>query len=69
MILRVNDTDYANISMTLDVNYELKYINVIVKATNKVTHKATMKVFHANEFDQALAYYAKCEEFLCGGWA
>lgn len=69
MILKVNDNDYANVSMQLDINCELKYINVIVKATNKVTHKVTMKTFYANEFDHALTYYAKCEEFLCGGWA
>lgn len=66
MILKVNDTDYANVRMTLDINYDLKYIEVIVSATNKVTHKVNTKVFRANEFDRALAYYNHCKAFMCG---
>ena len=66
MILKVRDEEDFNLSMKLDIYYDLEYIEVIVKVWNKKAHKTIMKTFNANHFSEALAYYRRQEEFLFG---
>lgn len=67
MILKVIDEEDFNLSMALDINYELEYIEVIVKAQNKKRHTVEMKTFKAAQFSEALAYFDRQERFLFGG--
>ena len=53
MILKVRDEQDFNISMNLNINYELEYIE-------------QTKTFAASRFSEALAYYRQQETFLFG---
>lgn len=65
MILKVNDTHDFNISMHLNINYDLEYIELTVNTWNKANHTTQTKRFAASEFSQALAYYNQQEKMFC----
>ena len=64
MILKVNDTDYAQISMELSVDFNHADLTIWVKYWNKLTHKRGSKPFKGNELAAAKTYYAQLESLL-----
>ena len=66
MILKVRDENGFNISMNLNINYELEYIELTVNVWNKKAHTKQTKTFSASRFSEALAYYRQQETFLFG---
>ena len=66
MILKVRDEQDFNISMNLNINYELEYIELTVNVWNKKAHTQQTKTFTASRFSEALAYYRQKETFLFG---
>ena len=66
MILKVRDEQDFNISMNLNINYELEYIELTVNVWNKKAHTQQTKTFTASRFSEALAYYRQQETFLFG---
>ena len=79
MILKVRDENGFNISLNLNINYELEYIELTVNVRNKKAHTKQTKTFSASRFSEALAITAnrKCscsatrrwddeERVLCG---
>lgn len=69
MILKVRDEGGFNLSMRLNINYDLEYIEVTVCAQNKKAHTAITRTFNAmnaNNFRDALAYFRQEEAFLFG---
>lgn len=64
MILKVNDTSDFNISLNLNINYDLEYIELTVCTRYKKKHTAQTKRFTANEFSQALAYFKQQEKMF-----
>lgn len=66
MILKVRDEQDFNISMKLNINYELEYIELTVNVWNKKAHTRQTKTFTANHFAEAIAYYRQQEAFLFG---
>lgn len=65
MILKVNDTPDFNVTLNLNINYDLEYIEFTVNAWNKKKHTKLTKQFPASDFSQALAYF-KQQESLFG---
>lgn len=66
MILKVRDEQDFNISMNLNINYELEYIELTVNVWNKKAHTQQTKTFTASRLSEALAYYRQQETFLFG---
>lgn len=66
MILKVRDENGFNISMRLNINYDLEYIELSVNIWNKKAHTKQTKTFTASHFSEALAYYRRQEAFLFG---
>ena len=66
MILKVNDTKDFNISMNLNINYDLRFIEVTVATWNKNKNTMQKKCFPAKDFSEALSYYELQEHFLFG---
>lgn len=66
MILKVRDEGDFNLSMRLNINYDMKYIEVTVYVQNKRAHTAITKNFDANKFSEALRYFEQQEAFLFG---
>lgn len=66
MQLKVCDIDTFNVSMCLNVNYDLEYIDVTVSSWNKVAHTRETKQFKAAEFSDALKYFDRQTKFLIG---
>lgn len=66
MILAVRDERDLNLSMNLDINYELERIEVVVAAWDKAAHTVDTKRFEASEFAAARAYFRQQESFLFG---
>lgn len=64
MILQVNNTSMFNLSMRLNINYELRYIEVTVSLWNKAKHTTQTKTFPAAEFDKAIDYYNQQEKMF-----
>jgi hypothetical protein len=64
MILKVNNTDLFNLSMELEILYDLEQINICVKLWNKTTHKTKTKFFPAADFSAALKHYNEQEKFF-----
>lgn len=64
MTLKANDTELFNLSMTLEILYEIEEINICVKLWNKTTHKIMTKFFKAGDFSAALKYYDSQEKFF-----
>ena len=67
MILKVRDEHGFNISMRLNVNYDLEYIELTVNVRNDRVNTMQTKTFAASQFSEALAYYRRQEAFLFGG--
>ena len=65
MILRVNDTPKVNVSMSLSINYELEYIEIVVSVHNKEKGTIRTKTFPAAKFSEALAYMKNEERMWC----
>ena len=61
MTLKVNDTPEFNLSLNLNVNYDLEYIELTVNFWNKQKHTTQTKQFPASEFAAALACYKQYE--------
>ncbi len=66
MTLKVRDEQEFNLSMNLNINYDLEYIEVTVTSWNKKAHTVVTKQFGAADFPAALAYYRNQEAFLLG---
>ncbi len=64
MTMRTNDNDFFNLTMSIEILYELEQINICVKLWNKTTHKIEKKFFPAADFSSALKYYKRCERFF-----
>ena len=52
--------------MKLNVNYDLRVIEVTVTAWNKKQNTMQTKCFPAKDFSEALSYYELQEHFLLG---
>lgn len=66
MILKVRDENGFNISMRLNINYDLEYIELTVNVRNDRANTMQTKTFSASRFSEALAYYRQQEAFLFG---
>ena len=66
MQLKVNDTADFNIALTLNISYELKYIETTVSVWNKKANTVKTKTFPAQSFAEALDYFDRQERFLIG---
>ena len=66
MILKVRDEGDFNLSMRLNIYYDLECIEVTVYVQNKRAHTAITKTFNANNFSDALRYFERQEAFLFG---
>ena len=64
MILKTNNNENFNLSIKLDINYDLKYIDILVILDNLQNNKRQTRVFHGNEFDEALKQYKLWETFI-----
>ena len=65
MILTVRDERDLNLSMKLDINYELERIEVVA-VWDKAAHTVDTKRFEASEFAAARAYFRQQEASLFG---
>ena len=65
MTLRVNDTPDFNVSLNLNINYDLEYIELTVNTWNKKKHAKQTKQVPASDFSQALAYYKQQQTMFC----
>ena len=66
MILKVRDEGDFNLSMRLNINYDMEYIEVTVYVQNKRAHTAITKTYKADDFREALRYFEQKEAFLFG---
>lgn len=66
MILAVRDEQNCNLSMKLDIDYELERIEVVITVWDKAAHTVDTKRFEASEFATALAYFRQQALFLFG---
>lgn len=66
MILKVRDEGDFNLSMTLNINYDMEYIEITVHVWNKKAHTTIAKTFKADRFSEALRYFEQQEAFLLG---
>lgn len=62
MILKVNDTEKFNISMTLHVDWEDKKINIHIKNYNKQAGVVHSYEYPADAFDKAIAKFDEIEK-------
>lgn len=64
MTLKANNTDLFNLSMNLNINYDLEYIEITVSFWDKEKHTITTKTFPASDFSAALKRYNEIEKFF-----
>lgn len=64
MVLRTINNENFNLSIKLDINYKLEYIDILVILDNLQNNKRQMKLFHGNEFKEALNQYKLWENFI-----
>lgn len=64
MILKVNDNANFNLSLKLNINYDMGYVEFCVILCNKINNRKQMKVFDANEFHHALNHYEQQEKMF-----
>ena len=64
MILKCNDTKQFNITMNLNINWDLESMGITVTVWNKTAHTRVTKQFAANELDKANAFFKEQEYFL-----
>ena len=66
MILKARDEGDFNLSMRLNINYDMEYIEITVHVWNKKAHTTIAKTFKADRFSEALRYFEQQEAFLLG---
>lgn len=64
MTLKVNSNPNFILSLKLNIDYELKNIDILVILDNIKNNKRDMKTFKGNELDKALQQYNHYEEFI-----
>ena len=64
MTIKTKNNDNFTLSMKLDINYDLGYIDILVILFNRGNMKKDMRLFHGNEFDKALQQYKLWEQFI-----
>lgn len=64
MPLRSHHNDFYSLTMRLNVNDKLEYIEITVSFTNKANGKQKTKQFAASEFPKAIAYYNEIENIM-----
>lgn len=64
MTLKCNDTEQFNISMNLNINWDLDSMGITVTVWNKDAHTRITKQFAANELGKANAFFKEQEYFL-----
>jgi hypothetical protein len=64
MILKTNSNPNFILSLQLNIDYDLKNIDILVILDNIKNHKREMQVFRGNELEKALQQYNHYEEFI-----
>lgn len=64
MILKTNSNPNFILSLKLNIDYDLKNIDILVILDNIKNHKREMQVFKGNELEQALQQYNHYETFI-----
>ena len=64
MILKTKNNDNFKLTMKLEINYNLEYIEILVILDNLQNNKRQMKIFKANDFKDALSQYKQWELFI-----
>lgn len=64
MILKTNTNDRFTLTMILNINYDLAYIEITVCLHNYIKHTCQTKRFPASKFDEALRYYKQQEDMF-----
>lgn len=64
MILKTNSNPNFILSLKLNIDYDLKDIDILVILDNIKNHKRKMHVFRGNELEKALQQYDHYEEFI-----
>ena len=64
MILKVNDNANFNLSLKLNINYDMGYVEFYVILYNKNNKRKQMQVFDADKFDRALKHYEQQEKMF-----
>ena len=64
MTLKQINNDNFKLSMKLDINYDLEYIEILVILDNLVNNKRQMRLFHGNKFKEAMSQYKHWETFI-----
>lgn len=57
MTLKTHDSPFFNLSMVLNINYDLKYIEITVNLKDKKKHTTHTHAFPAADFSAALQTY------------
>lgn len=66
MLIRMCNTDDFSVTLALDIDDGAELINLIVKTVwHGKNRTIDFKVFGANEYKEALAYYKKQERMFC----
>lgn len=63
MILKCNDTKQFNITMNLNINWDLEYMEITASVWNKVAHTMVTKQFAANELDKVNQFFKTQKRF------
>lgn len=63
MLLGVSDTKDFNISMKLDIDFDLEYMGIVVRTWDKNEGTTQTKCFPPQDFSEALDYYRQ-QQFL-----
>lgn len=64
MIYKVNNNDFFNLSMKIEIHENLRQINVLVILDNKMNGKRDMRTYLAKDFTDALTQYNVWEKFF-----
>ena len=64
MILKTNSNPNFILSLKLNIDYELKNIDILVILDNIKNHNRKMNVFRGNELEKALQQYNEYEQFI-----
>ena len=66
MQLNIRDSEDFTVTLNLNINYELKYIETTVTARNKKANTVATKRFSAEAFADAIDYFEQQRQFLFG---
>lgn len=64
MTLKTENNKNFELSLIIDINYKNEYIEFLVILDNLHNNKREMKMFHGNEFKQALSQYRHWKNFI-----